>query len=104
MDNDPLGRGFDQRLKLGVVPQRSRPHTEPSARKLAISDELVGYFFGEAAGNGKANTGAQAADECINPDDFAFDIDQRPPAISGINVGVRLNKLLVHQYETVVSR
>jgi len=69
---------------------------EPGSGKFASKDELVGDFFGEAAGDGEADAGVEAADEGVNADDFAVDVHERAAAVAGIDVGVSLDEVLVH--------
>ncbi len=52
-------------------------------------------LFGEIARDGKADARMQAADQCVDADDFAVNINERAAAVAGVDVRVGLDETLV---------
>src|SRR6185437_54700 len=69
---------------------------QPGAGHFAVRNQFPGNLFCQVAGNGETDAGAQTADQRVDADHLAVDVHQRSTAVARVDVGIRLDEILIH--------
>ena len=83
---------------VGILTQRGDAHAEPGAGHFTVLDQHVGNALGQIHRNGKPDAGVHAADERVDADHLAVNVDQRAAAVAGVDAGISLDKILVEHH------